>query len=58
MRGRVVDVGATRDDSERIDRRVAAVVMLLNVLHVHRAANSGDLEYFFGVVEDVGIFAQ
>lgn len=57
MWSRVVDVRATRDDPERIDRRVAAVVMLLNVLHVHRAANSRDLEYFFGVVEDVGILS-
>lgn len=53
---RVVDIRTLRNNPERIDARVAAVVMPLDVLHVHRAANSGDLEDILGVVEEIGVF--
>lgn len=58
MWSRVVNIGTLRNDPEWIDGRMAAVVMVLDVLHVDSAANSGDLENVLGVVEDVGIFAQ
>lgn len=53
----VVDIRTLRNDPERIDGGVAAVVMVLDVLHVDCTANSGDLEDVLGVVEDVGVFA-
>lgn len=57
MWSRVVDIRTLRNNPERIDGRMAAVVMVFDVLHVDCTANSGDLENVLGVVEDVGIFA-
>lgn len=55
MRRSVIDVWSMRDDPERVNRRVASIVMLLDVIHVHRATHSGDLENVFRVVEQIWI---
>lgn len=55
MRRSVIDVWSMRDDPERVNRRVASIVMLLDVIHVHCATHSGDLENVFRVVEQIRI---
>lgn len=55
MRRRVVDLWSVRDDSKRINRRMASVIMLLDMDHVHRATHTRDLEYVFRVVEQIRI---
>lgn len=55
VRRRVVDVRSLGDDPERVYRRVASVVMLLNMFHVHSATHSTDLVDIFYVVEDIRI---
>jgi len=54
MWGIVVDVGARRDNPIGVYRWVASVVVLPDVLHVHRAAEHGVL----GVIEQVWVFPQ
>lgn len=51
MRSGVVDIWTTRNDSIRIDRRVASIIMLLDVFHVDSATHSGDLEDVFRIIE-------
>lgn len=58
MWGIVVNVGARRDNSVGVYRRVASVVVLPDVLHVHRAAHARDLVDVLGVVEQVWVFPQ
>lgn len=58
MRRRVINVWSTRDDPKRVNRRVASVVMLLDVIHVHCAIHTGDLEYVLRVVEQIRILPQ
>jgi len=55
MRRSVIDVWSMRDDPKRVDRRVASIVMLLDVIHVNRATHTGDLENVFRVVEQIRI---
>jgi hypothetical protein len=55
MRRRVVDIGAVRDDPEWVYRRVASVVMLLNVFHVYGATHAVYLVNVFYVVEDIRV---
>lgn len=52
---RIVDIRTMRNNSKWINRWMAPIVVLLNVLHLDRATNSGDLENVFRVTEDVGI---
>lgn len=56
MKRRVIDIGAVRDDPEWVYRRVAPVVMLLNVFHVNSATHALDLVDIFYVVEDIRVF--
>ena len=39
----------------RVDARVTAEVMVLDVLHVHGFSYPGELVYIFGVVEQVWV---
>lgn len=55
MRGRIINVGANRNDPIGIDRRMASVVMPLDVLHIDCARHAWDLIYVFGVIEQIGI---
>lgn len=57
MRGRIIDIRAKRDDPIWIDRRMASIVMPLDVLHIHSARHAGNLIYVFGVVEQIWIFS-
>lgn len=58
MRGGEVNAWAQRDDPERIDGRMAAVIMPLDVLHVDRAAHARDLVDLLGVIEDIWVLSQ
>ena len=55
MRRGVIDVWTMRDDPKRVNRRVASIVMLLDVIHVHGATHTRDLKYIFRVVEQIRI---
>lgn len=57
MRRRVVDVWPVRDDPERVYSRMASVVMLLNVNHVHSATQALDLVDVFYVVENIRVLS-
>jgi len=58
MGGIVVDVGARRDNPVGVYRWVASVVVLPDVVHVHRAVDARDLVDVLGVVEQVWVFPQ
>lgn len=58
MGSRVVYIWALRDDPKRIDRRVASIVMLLDMFHVYSAAHTWDLENFFRVIEQIWVLAE
>ena len=55
MRCRVVDLLAHGHNSIRIDRRMAPVVMVLDVPHVHRLTNAWDLVQILSIIEQIRI---
>lgn len=57
MRGWVVDIWAARNYPERIDRRVASIVVSFDVIHLDCAAHSWNLEYVFGVVKQIRVLS-
>lgn len=58
MLGGVVNRLTHWDNAEGVDGRMAAVVMLLDMVHVDSATDAGVLEQIFRVVEQVGILAD
>lgn len=46
------------DDSKWIDGRLASIVKLFNVNHVHCATDSGGFANVFGVIEDIWILVH
>lgn len=58
MGSRVVNIWALRDDPIRIDRRVASIVMLLDMFHVYSAAHTWHLENVFSVIEQIRVLAK
>lgn len=58
MRSRVVYSLSHSDDSMRVDGRMTAIIVLLDVFHVHCLGNSGKLVNILGVVEEVGILSN
>lgn len=58
MRRRVINIGAKRNDSKRIDSRMASIIMLLYMFHMNRAAYPFGLVYVFGVIEQIWILSQ
>lgn len=58
MRRGVIDIWSMGDDPKRVDRRVASIVMLLDVIHVHGATHTAYLKYVFRVVEQIRILPQ
>lgn len=57
MRGGVVDIWAARNYPERIDRRMASIVVPFDVIHLDCAAHSRNLENVFGVVEQIRVLS-
>lgn len=54
----IVDIWTLGNDSERIDARMAPIVMLFDVFHVDRTAHAGYLENIFGVIKQIWIFTK
>lgn len=55
MRRRIVNIWANRDYPEWIYRRVATIVVALDVLHIHRAAHAWNLVNVLGIVEQIRV---
>ena len=58
MGSREVYIWALRDYPIRIDRRVASIVMLLDMFHIYSAAHTWDLENVFRVIEQIHVLAK
>lgn len=53
MRSRKIDVRTKRNDPKGINGGMAAIIMPLDVFHVDRTTHARNLEYVFGVIEQV-----
>lgn len=58
MRRGVVNGVPQGNDAKGVNRWMTAIVMLLDVVHVHCWRHSGDLVHILEVVEHVGVFTN
>ena len=55
VRGPIVYVGSNGDDTKGIDGRMATIVMLLYVVHIHSVRDSWNLIDVLGIIEQIWI---
>lgn len=53
-----MDVRTLGNDTKWIDGRMASIVMLLDMFHVHCTAHPSNLENILCVIEKIRVFAQ
>lgn len=58
MRRRVIGTRSVGNDSQRVDGRMASVVVPLDVLYVHGGAHSLDLEQVLRIVEQIRVLSD
>ncbi|KAH7838267.1 hypothetical protein Vadar_024248 [Vaccinium darrowii] len=58
MRSRKIDVRTKRNDSKGVDGWMAAIIMPLDVFHVDCTTHARNLEYVFGIIEQIRELAQ
>jgi hypothetical protein len=55
MRRRVVNIRAKRNDAKWINRRMASIVMPLDVFHFDCTTDARHLKNVFGVIEEIRV---
>jgi len=55
MRRKIINIGANRNNTQWIHRRVASVIVELDVIHVDGATHAWDLKDVLCVVEQIWI---
>lgn len=58
MRRRVVNIRAKRNDAKWINRRMASIVMPLDVFHVDCTTDPRHLKNVFGVIEEIRVLTK
>lgn len=56
MRGRIICIRTKRNDSKRINKRMASVVVVLDMFHDHGATHARDLKNIFSVIKQIRVF--